>query len=143
MGLDEELYFAAQKCDIDRARELLERGADPNARDSVGATPLHYAALNGHVNAVKKLLEHGADVNARDKDGFTPLHVAACKGYVDVLGLILQYGADLNMQSRRGWTPYALIVFYACAFSLWEPGPLLGTPLWLCLYWLGLARFSS
>ena len=53
---------------------LLEKGADVNAKDNDGETPLHWASENGHEAIVSLLLEKGADVNAKDNDGETPLH---------------------------------------------------------------------
>lgn len=48
---------------------LLENGADVNARDNYGLTPLHYVSENGCVDL---LLEAGADPQARTCDGQTP-----------------------------------------------------------------------
>jgi hypothetical protein len=47
---------------------LLARGANPNARDPQGKTPLHYAAC-ASVDSVKLLLVAGADAKARDLEG--------------------------------------------------------------------------
>ena len=55
---------------------MLERGADPNAKDDDGLTPLHDAALWGHVEIVKILLERGADPQIADNGGHIPLDYA-------------------------------------------------------------------
>jgi hypothetical protein len=55
------------------ARLLLDRGADINARDVRGWTPLHFAM---RVEVVRVLLERGANVNAEDKQGRTPFKLA-------------------------------------------------------------------
>src|SRR5581483_11774707 len=49
----------------------LERGADVNAGDAYGVTPLIHAAMYGNANVVAALLKHHAAVNAKDKSGDT------------------------------------------------------------------------
>jgi ankyrin repeat protein len=65
-------------------RFLLERGADPNGRDSAGLTPLHLATGNGWVECARVLLERGADPNARTN----PKGVPAAWREVTPLGVL-------------------------------------------------------
>jgi len=76
---DDELFVAARNGDLIKVQTLLENGADPNAKDNAGHTPLHWAAHLGHVEIVELLLERGANPNAEDNYGSTPLHEAAFK----------------------------------------------------------------
>ena len=62
-----ELYDAAKSGDIVKARQLLQQGADVNAKDQFLRTPLHVAASEGNAEVAKLLIEKGADVNARDE----------------------------------------------------------------------------
>src|SRR5262249_6383901 len=55
---------------------LIEAGADPNARDKSGVTPLHRAVRTRCAAAVKTLLEGGANALAVNKNGSTPMLLA-------------------------------------------------------------------
>lgn len=78
------LHAAAAVCDRETMRLLLERGANPNARQQADVTPLHGAASRGDEEAARLLLAHGADPKAKSADGKTPADVARERGYPDV-----------------------------------------------------------
>ena len=70
------LPAAARLNDPRTAAILLKAGADPNAADPQGRTPLHRAAAAGRHKIVKDLLEAGADPLSRDAEGRTPYEAA-------------------------------------------------------------------
>ena len=57
-------------------KTIPDTGADVNARDNYGETPLHRAAYKGHVAAVRALMSGGANVNAKNKEGRTSVDTA-------------------------------------------------------------------
>ena len=87
-------------------RLLLQAGADPNAPDDSGLTPLHAGAWNSNPMVVSHLLDAGADLNARENDGYTALHYAAAQsGNGRVVKALLDRGADPLAESNDGRTP--------------------------------------
>ncbi len=72
------LLAAVEAGDLGTVRELLEAGADVDARDGDDQTALHLACGQPECNPemAAALIEAGADLDARDKDGRTPLDLA-------------------------------------------------------------------
>ena len=90
---------------------LLNQGADVNAKDKYGYTPLFYAASNNAREVAEVLLKHRADVNARDKNGATPLYTAASNNAREVAEVLLKHGADVNAETKNGVTPLYVAAF--------------------------------
>ena len=86
----------------------LRRGADPNAKNADGATPLHVAAALGRDGIMKLLLERKVELEARDVDGNTPLHLAAAHADGETVELLLDGGAKIEARNGFGETPLHL-----------------------------------
>jgi uncharacterized protein len=89
--------------------ELLDQGADVNAADAAGWTPLHFAAQDYRVDAVATLIAAGAEIDARNRFGATPLSVAVFNsmGRGEALQLLLDAGADPDCRNSAGISPRA------------------------------------
>ena len=72
---------------------LLGAGANVNAKDTGGWTPLICACTNGHTPIVKLLLAGGANVDAKDRAGRTPLRVASDVGHKETARALMEAGA--------------------------------------------------
>ena len=100
--LDTPLHFASN---ADVAGVLIEHGAEVEALDWSGRTPLHWAAQFGLVDVADLLIQSGAIVDRQGQDGATPLHWAAREGHHEVVRLLLARGAKPDVKDHEGRTP--------------------------------------
>lgn len=75
-----ELHSAALRGDLQAAQALLDAGADVNAQDGRGRTPLHCAVDANSPEMIRLLLERGADPTVVDNTNSTPLDHADKNG---------------------------------------------------------------
>ncbi|PHH85828.1 hypothetical protein CDD83_11124 [Cordyceps sp. RAO-2017] len=94
----------------DAVRIPLDRGADMEARDHQGLSPLLFAILPGHEATVRVLLDRGANIEARDSgavtgNGRTLLWLCAEQGPGDAIKALLDRGADIGAKNNEGQSP--------------------------------------
>jgi ankyrin repeat protein len=77
------------------AETLIGNGADVDARDLDGRTPLHCVAEgeDEDLDLAKLLIDNGADVNAKDHEGRTPLLLALKAGHAGMVAFLIEHGA--------------------------------------------------
>jgi len=99
-------------------RRLIKKGADVNARDNGGWTPLYKACWGGDndskYNTITLLIKSGADVNASIYWIFeTPLQQAAHRASVLTVKALLKNGANVNAQDIYGSSTLHTAIFYS------------------------------
>ncbi|KAM4710578.1 cyclin-dependent kinase 4 inhibitor B-like [Discoglossus pictus] len=95
MNTADRLATAAARGDVKLVRELLEMGANPNAKNSQGRTPIQVMMM-GSPQIAELLLQYGALPETPDPStGTCPAHDAAQGGFLDTLLVLLRGGASL------------------------------------------------
>jgi len=94
--MDPRLRAAALKRDLAALDRALDDGADPNAMDADGYTPLIFAVCNNNTDCVAKLIEAGAHPDCYTDKGRTPLNSAASSGYAETIRVLLAGGAQVD-----------------------------------------------
>ena len=82
-------------------KELIEKGALVNAKNSIGSTALIEASLAGNKELVELLIEKGALVNDKTDSGMTALIWASFKGHKEVAKLLIEAGADIDAKDNE------------------------------------------
>ncbi|HYC97874.1 ankyrin repeat domain-containing protein [Brevundimonas sp.] len=105
-GYGKHVALAFRDCPDELARWLIGQGADIEARDAYGRTPLHDHAASWQ-GRIETLLDLGADIQAVDKDGDTPLHKAAKSANLEAVRVLRDRGAPADALNASGLTPLA------------------------------------
>lgn len=101
-GATTGMHVAASSGNLQIMAILYKAGADINARNGVGDSPIDLAAQHDQLEAVKLLLQIKARVNDQDKNGMTPLMFAAKAGDVEMVHYMLEAGANPNIGDYTG-----------------------------------------
>lgn len=106
------LHVAAQWGTLGAAQLLVQSGADVNARESRGESPLHETLVKPtglfarrSKNMLAFLLEKGANVNALDQNDLSPLHRATRSGDAELVTALLAKAVNPNLRDKSGQTP--------------------------------------
>lgn len=98
-------HFASLNGNAEILQLLLRAGANGDAEDLSGWTPLFYAVQRGDLASIKVLVQIGANINKKDSVGATPLAHAANLGHVAMVKELLDHGADQTVQDNMRKTP--------------------------------------
>lgn len=93
------------------ARMLLGQGADPNAINQSGSTPLHAAAFLGNTKLAETLINMGANPNATDHFGRTPAVIAQSQGFNALGQFLMSQRAVVQMTPLPAPVPLSLSPF--------------------------------
>ncbi|WP_062366916.1 ankyrin repeat domain-containing protein [Variovorax paradoxus] len=97
----EGLHRAAWQGDLVKLKGLIASGANLDARDPRGRTPLHVATHARQREAVKLLAKAGANLDLLDDDRYDAVTIAAVADDAATLALLLSLGAKAGQVTSR------------------------------------------
>lgn len=106
------IHRAALDSNTELLVALIGHGAEKEALDSTGNTPLLVAAAAGEIAAVEILLQAKANPDAQNHSGECALHYAVIRGQADVVGLLLANKAEISLGNKVGETALHLAVIH-------------------------------
>ena len=95
------VHAAAARGDAADIARLAAAGANVNAREAYGRTPLHVATFGRHREVIAALVKAGADINLKERDRYDAVTIAAVADDVATLRLLLQLGASARQVTSR------------------------------------------
>nr|MDT0250873.1 ankyrin repeat domain-containing protein [Endozoicomonas sp.] len=99
------LHMTAYHGYLNATQTLLTKGANKDAKDFCGLTPLHVATARHHSSVVELLVSSNANLEATDNKGRTPLHVAARLNCSKIASYLMEQGENADATMHDGSTP--------------------------------------
>jgi ankyrin repeat protein len=96
------LHIVTQRRDLTWMSYLIGKGANVNARDGRGVTPLQIASNLGFVEGLQLLVEAHARIDDSNDAGETPLISAVHRRNVAMMRILLKAGADPDRKDNSG-----------------------------------------
>lgn len=105
VAASEDIFSVVRSEDLAALITLVERGADVNARNAAGQTPLMNAArVRNNTSQLEQLIHLGADTTLRDHGGMTALMHAAVTGQLQNAEYLVEHGVDPELKDNSGKT---------------------------------------
>jgi len=89
---------------------LRDAGANLEATDRYGYSPLHHATSSKSVELVSLLVQARVNVDATGNGGITALHLAGRRGAADCIEVLLAAGADIDVRTSAGRRPFDMAI---------------------------------
>ena len=98
------LHHASYSGCQESVKQLIDKGANIEARTNINETPLHLAAKNNNIDVLKLLIEKQAQIEAKTDKEETALHLAVKHNSFEVVKLLTEKGANIEAKNNENKT---------------------------------------
>jgi ankyrin repeat protein len=98
------LHHASHSGCQESVKQLIDKGANIEARTNLNETPLHLGAKNSNIDAFKLLIEKQAQIEAKTDKEETALHLAVKHNSLEVVKLLIEKGANIKAKTNKNKT---------------------------------------
>ncbi len=104
------LHYASQSGCQESVKQLIDKGANIEARTNIDETTLHLAAKHNRFEVVKLLIENNANIEARTNKERTALHLATENNHIEVVKFLIENSANIEAQTDKDETALHIAV---------------------------------
>jgi ankyrin repeat protein len=98
------LHYASHSGCQESVKQLIDKGANIEARTNINETSLHLAAKNNNIDVLKLLIEKQAQIEAKTDNEETTLHLAVKHNSLDVVKFLIEKGANIEAKTNENKT---------------------------------------
>ncbi len=98
------LHHASNSGCQESVNQLIDKGANIEARTNINETPLHLAAKTNNIDVLKLLIEKQAQIEAKTDKGETVLHLAVNCNNLAVVKFLIEKGANIEAKTNENET---------------------------------------
>ena len=112
------LHLACLEGHHNIAEYLISKGANINAKDTIGDYAIHYASKGGHLPIVQYFIEQqNVDIDIKGSNEMTPLHLACLRGHLQIVQYLISKGANIEAKDQFGVNPLCMYkkLFFNCS----------------------------
>lgn len=99
------IHLACRYYNCEAINFLIDNGANLDASDFRGYTPIHIACIHKKTDIIKLLIEKNVNINISNTNGYSPIHQACFNNDVDIVKMLIEKNINLEAETKNRMRP--------------------------------------